>query len=600
MFKLRTLLPMFSALCWVSWACDDTPTDPLPQTSGVNHQAGVEAPPLSGTEALGTGGASSMGAGVTAPPGGVTPPTGGAGSADFTPGGRVWARLTRLQYAQSIEDALFIDLNTLGLELEPDTNPYLFNSIGASSSTLSALGVEQYVEASYEIAEAYLARRELIEMELGCAPTQLRDGCTDQWLRSLGLRLYRRPLEEQELERWLSLGELAQGDARSWDLGAQAIVAGMLQSPWTLYRLEVGEPHPERPELSRYTSLELASRLSFVLLNSAPDQRLITLGLEGSLSDDQVLSAEIDRLLALPRAREAVMEFFLQFLDVPRLRRVSRDPQRYPGFSPSLLEAMEMEVRLLVDDLAFRRDEDIRLLLSEPRAFVNSTLAEHYGLPTEGASPVVFEPVELSPSGPRVGLLGLGAFLTMNAHPTDTSPTLRGKYIRERLLCQKVPPPPDDVNLNLEGEQGETRTLRERLEQHREDPACFGCHSFIDPPGFLFERFDPVGKYREEVDGVPLDATGDLDGVPMEDSAALARHLASEERVTQCMTRQVYRFALGRLEVESEAPELERLHAQWRAEGFRFKALLKLLLMSEGFRSFDPTAQHITGEGSGE
>lgn len=599
---------VFITLLGIVWGCDEGPVTERPSSlAGVTGapQAGMGEPSLAGVEPpYMTGGASA--GGVSAPLGGETPTMGGepSGGAEpeerFTPGGRVWARLTRLQYAQSVEDALFVDLETLGLELEPDTNPYLFNSIGATSDTISALGVEQYVEAAYELAEAYLERRSLIEMELGCAPTQLRDGCTDQWLRTLGLRLYRRPLTDEELARWLSLGELAQGGAAGWEVGAQAIVAGLLQSPWTLYRLEVGEPHPSRPELSRYTSLELASRLSFVLLNSAPDVTLLNHGLEGTLNDEQTLESELDRLIALPRARESVMEFFLQFLDIPRLRRVSRDPQRYPGFSSALLEAMEMEVRLLVDDLAFRRDADIRLLLSEPRAFVNSTLAAHYDLPTEGTSPVLFEPVALDPNGPRAGLLGLGAFLTMNAHPTDTSPTLRGKYIRERLLCQEVPPPPGDIDLNLEADQSETRTLRERLEQHREDPACFGCHSFIDPPGFLFERFDAVGRYREEVDGVVLDASGDLDGVPMEDSAALGRHLAQGERVTRCLTRQVYRFALGRLEQPSEEPELDRLHESWRAQGFRFKALLKLLLMSEGFRSFDPRAQVTAVEGSSE
>ena len=597
--KVKILLSL--TLLWSGAACDDPPPA-LPPLSGQAMSPNDQPAPVAGEESPTAGERLSAGAGVEAPPiggGNPPPPPPPPVEGSFTPGGRVWSRLTRIQYAHLIEDALFVDLETLGLSLEPDTNPYLFNSIGAASSTLSALGVEQYVDAAYEVAALYLSRRELIEMALGCVPSQLRDGCSDQWLRELGLKLYRRPLEEAELERWLALGELAQAEARDWGVGAEAIVAGMLQSPWALYRLEDGSPDPARPELVRYSELSLASRLSFVLLNSAPDPRLLDLALEGRLSLDDTLSAEIDRLLELPRAREAMMEFFVQFLDVPRLKRVSRDPARYPGFSPELLDAMETEVRLIVDDLAFRRDADIRLLLSEPRAFVNSTLAQHYGLSLEGASPVIFEPVALDPSGPRAGLLGLGAFLTMNAHPTDTSPTLRGKYIRERLLCQVVPPPPDDIDLNLEPEQGEEpQTLRERLEQHREDPACYGCHSFIDPPGFLFERFDAVGRYREEVEGVSIDASGDIDGVVMEDSAALGRYLAEGDRVTRCLTKQLYRFALGRLEVASEEPELERLHELWRREGFRFKALLKQLLMSEGFRSYDPNAQATSPEGS--
>lgn len=499
------------------------------------------------------------------------------------PGPEVWARLTESQYRNMINDVLGID--TSDLLLEPDTNPYLFNSIGAGSSSLSSLGVEQYAEAAFVVAERYFETPQRIEVEFGCLPMNVNDGCADQMIRQLGLRLYRRPLTQEEVSRWLQLAGSVVPSDRPEDqrLGLETALAGILQSPSVLYRIERGEVDLSRSGQRRFTALEMASRIAFTLQDTSPDLELLTAALDGRLEDPVELSAQLDRLLESERTRLSIERFFEQYLDLGRLAHVERDPTRYEGFTPALLASMETEVRLLVNDLVFRRDGDIRRLFDERRAYLNSTLAEHYGVSLEEGSPVVFEPISLGVDTPRVGFLGTAAFLTMNAHPTETSPTLRGKYIRERLLCQVVPPPPDDIDLNLEPETGEASTLRERLELHREDPACMGCHSFIDPPGFLFEFFDSVGRYRETLDGVNLDASGNLDGVPMENLSDLADFLADDPRLTECMTRQVYRFALGRLETVGEESEIQRLHQAFATEGYRFKALFKQLLMSDGF-----------------
>lgn len=516
------------------------------------------------------------------------------------PGPATWARLTSAQYLNMVSDILGVDASDL--DLEPDTNPYLFTSIGAGESVLSSLGAERYTEAGVEVARRYFERPDRLEMDLGCVPSSLDDGCSDQMIRWLGLRLYRRPLVEAEVDRWRehagAISALSEGgsEAEATLIGLQWALAGMLQTPQVLYRLEAGEPDPNSssPEALRYTSLEMASRLAFTLQNTTPDPDLIEAGVSGALVDPERLTAEVDRLLDTSSARAAVGAFFTQYLDLARLRSVERDPARYPGVTPALLEAMEVEVQLLVDELVFRERRDVRRLFDQRRAYVNATLAAHYDLSVEGASPVLFQPVSLSDESPRAGLLGLGAFLTMNAHPTETSPTLRGKYIRERLLCQEVPPPPDDIDLNLEREVGEAATLRERLEQHRDDPACYGCHQFIDPPGFIFERFDSVGRYRETLDGVALDTSGEIDGVPVSDVAGLAALLADDPRLTQCMVRQLYRFAQGRLETEGEEGELTRLHTRFAADGFRFDQLLRALALSEGFRSLSLTSAEVT------
>ena len=499
-------------------------------------------------------------------------------------GPSVWGRITSTQYMNMVGDVLGIDASDL--PIEPDTNPYLFFSIGAGQSVLTEVGAELYAEAAFSIASRYFENLDHVETALGCLPATLGDGCSDQFVRDLGLRLYRRPLEEEEAQRWLQVAEQVIASTQgTWVQGLEAVLAGMLQSTQTLYRLERGETDPDHPDRLRYTSIEMASRVAFTLLDGPPDFELLIAGIEGKLTDSAELGLQIDRLINTQKAREGVQHFFAQYLDLNRLHRIELDIERYPTFSKALIEAMETEIKLLVDDLVYRREGDIRQLLSQKKAYVNRLLAEHYGVSLDNGSPIIFEQIELPSESPRVGFLGLGAFLTMNAHPTDTSPTLRGKYIRERLLCQIVPPPPENIDLNITQEEGEVASLRERLELHRQDPACQGCHSFIDPPGFLFERFDSLGRYRDEVDGIMIDDSGDLDGVQLANSGELAEMLAQDERFSLCMVRQLFRHSLGRLEERGEEGELERIHQRFEASGFKFKALLKALILSEGFRT---------------
>ena len=329
----------------------------------------------------------------------------------------------------------------------------------------------------------------------------------------------------------------------------------------------------------------MASRLSFLLWNATPDDTLLDAAEAGELLDSGSLVAHAERLLADPRASEAVQEFFAQYFDLSRLGGVTRDPVEYPEFSPTLIAAMRTEVQLLVDDFVFRRDADVRGIFGTTQTFVNDELASLYGVDAPGASPIAFVPVELPADGPRAGLLTLGAFLTMNAHETETSPTLRGKYVRERVLCQTVPPPPPNVDTDIEPGANTGKTLRERLEQHMTDPACASCHAFIDPPGFLFESYDSLGRFRtEDGNGYPIDATGDFDGEPLAWAKDLAPLLTQDERVGLCVTTQLFRHAQGRLETDEEVDILDDLDAKFAADGYRFRQLLLHLVTHEGFR----------------
>jgi len=504
----------------------------------------------------------------------------------LVPAGAVVPRLTAEQYRNTIADLYGPALPRL--PLEPDTNPYLFYTIGAATSSVSQTGVERYAESAFAVAEAVFDDPARIERIFSCVPAAADDDCAETFVREQGLRTLRRPLTDEEVDRWLSVSrDTADGDPMR---GLETVLAGLLQTPHFLYRVELGEPDPAVPGRMRYSSYEMAQRLSYLVWNTTPDDALLEAAARDELTDPVQIEAHTRRMLDDPRARRAVQDFFSQYLYLKQLARAERDPERYPGASPELIAAMETEVRLLVDDLVFRRNADIRRLFSDRRGYVNADLAALYGVDAPGASEVSFVPVDFGPDIPRAGVLTLGAFLTMNAHPTETSPTLRGKYVRERVLCQSVPPPPDDIDLNLEPTEGDPPTLRERLEQHRSDPACAGCHAYIDPPGYLFENYDSIGRFRTEVDGYPVDATGDLDGVPLNDARDLAVVLRDSEQVGRCMAQQLYRHATGRLDEPGERPSLEAIQEEFAASGYRFADLIVAIATSEGFRTVsEPT-----------
>jgi hypothetical protein len=518
--------------------------------------------------------------GVVSGPGGETAGQGGATA--------VLPRLTSEQYANSVRDLLGTGLPAV--VLEPDTNPYLFTSIGATTTTLSEVGVQDYEQAAHILAGTVFgdpARRQAL---VGCAPLAPGDECVRAFLARFGRRALRRPLAADELERWVAVSaQEAGGDP--WR-GLRIAVAGILQSPYFIYRIELGEPDPDHAGRLRYSSWEMASRLSFLMWNTTPDDALLAAAERGELTTDAGVRAAAERLLDDPRARASVQSFFAQYLDLGRLRAVAPDTTLHPTWTPTMAGSMRREVELLVDDLVFGEGADARTLFSTRTTFVNAELAALYGIDAPGATADAFVRAELPADGPRAGLLTLGAFLAMNAHPADTAPTLRGKYLRERVLCELVPPPPQDFDIGIGGDEEEPRTMRERMEQHAGNPACAGCHTALDPPGFLFEAFDEAAVFRTaDHAGNPVDTSGDLDGVPLADARELAAHLVGDPRVPACMVRQLFRHANGRLELEGEADALAALTEEFAAGGHQFRSLLVSLVASDSFRTL--TAEEV-------
>lgn len=510
---------------------------------------------------------------------------------ELVPVAPVLPRLTAAQYRNALVDLLGPNLPET--PVEPDTNPYLFDSIGASTTTLSELGAQQYEEAADVVTRAVFADRGRRAALVGCEVTAPGDACVVEFLTTFGRRVVRRPLTPVELDRWVGVATTL-ADPDGWE-GLRLAVAGLLQSASFLYRVEVGEPDPEKEGQNRLTGWEMATRLSFLLWNTIPSDALLDAAEAGDLDHAEGVAAAAESLLADERARPALQAFFAQYLDLRRLDGIERNPETYPAFVPGMTAAMRTEVELLVDDVVFGAEEaDARGIFSTRRTFVNSELAALYGVDAPGADASTFVPVELAADGPRAGILTSAAFLTMNAHETQTSPTARGKYIRERVLCQSVPPPPNDVDTSLDPPDGEApQTVREQLAEHRENPQCAGCHAFTDPPGLVFEGFDSVGAHRTMEAGAPVDTSGDLDGKPLADARALAAMLEDEPMVGHCMVTQLFRHAQSRLDADEEGVVLDDLDARFAASGHDFQTLILELVTHPGFRTIAPTGEDL-------
>ena len=337
-------------------------------------------------------------------------------------------------------------------------------------------------------------------------------------------------MRPEELDRYLALARTLGDEVEDVLAG---VTAALLQSPNFLYRSEIGVPDPTDPGRRLLTSFELAARLSYFLWAAPPDEALLDAAESGALATDAGLEAQTRRLLASPRARSTMAEFFVELFRLRRLDRINESRTKYRQYTPTLGASMRGETLRLIEAIAFDPGRDFREIFSARFTYLNPELARLYGLPTPPlARPTDYVRVELPPQQGRAGVLGHGSFLTIFAHATTSSPTKRGKFIRESLLCQAVPPPPPDVATRLpKDEEGKpARTTRQKLEAHRKDARCNGCHKAMDPLGLAFEGFDGIGAARQREAGLPIDTSGELDGVSFGDPGQLGALLSKSAK----------------------------------------------------------------------
>jgi mono/diheme cytochrome c family protein len=505
-------------------------------------------------------------------------------------------RLTRVQYLNTLR-ALFGEQMELPTELEPDTLVSGSAAVGAARVVVSLRGTEKYAAAAFALARRALADVDFRARFVRCAPDAAFDAaCAGDLLERFGLRAWRRPLTADERERYLELGRRAAAEAAKPERGrAQpalvAITAALLQSPNFLYRVEVGLPDPADPSLRRLTDFELGSRLSYFLWAAPPDDELLDAAAAGRLGTDAGLAAAAERMLRSPRSRETMRGFFAELFRLAKLDRLAEYRAKYKQVTDTLPASMRGETMRVIEEIAFAPDRDFREIFAAKFTYVNAELARLYGLPEPAASDSEgFARVALPAGSTRPGVLGQASFLSVQSHPTGPSPTKRGKFIRETLLCQPVPPPPPEVNTKLpkDPDGAPPRTTRAKLAAHRTSPKCAGCHKAMDPLGLAFETYDGIGAYRDHEGAERIDPSGELDGVAFKDAGELGTLLAKSPKVAACMARSLLRFALGHLESEDEQPLIDELTAGLARDGYRFPALVLAVVKSQGFRSISP------------
>ncbi|HEU4406293.1 MAG TPA: DUF1592 domain-containing protein [Polyangiaceae bacterium] len=497
---------------------------------------------------------------------------------DTSPGPAPARRLTRWEYNNTVRDLL--GDGSRPADAFPADEEALGFSNNATALTTSSTLVQSYMLAAEGLAERAAER---LGPLLPCDPAgPAGDACGRQFVAAFGRRAFRRPLGDDEVEGFAGL---FRGGAGAGD-GAKLVVEAMLQSPPFLYRIELAGAPAEGAASVPLGPFELASRLSYFLWGTMPDDALFAAAESGRLAAREGVAAEARRMLADPKARELVGRFHEEWLDYDRVLSLGRgkSAQYFPEWSPEYPPLMLEEARAFVGHVVFDEPAgDLTTLLTAPYTFVNAELAAFYGL--EGApAGEAFARVE---GGGRAGLLTLGALLAFHAHSDQTSPVHRGQMVRERLLCDPVPPPPPEFDTTVP-KVDEAPTARARFAAHSEQRACSGCHVKLDPIGFGFEAFDGVGRPRQlEADGSAVDASGELTGTDVDGRFVgvpeLAARLARSAQVRRCYVTQWFRFAQGRAEAEADRCSLESLREAFAASGGNVRELLVSMTQTDAF-----------------
>jgi hypothetical protein len=458
-----------------------------------------------------------------------------------------------------------------------------FDAVGAAQTTFVDDTVSDYELSAWAVASAAAADTARIDAWSGCEPEGPEDtACLRQFISGFGRVAWRRSLDDEEVDAYAAVGEAAATELGDFYAGVEYALSGLLQSPNFLYVIELGEPVADAPGQRALTGLELVTRLSFFLLGTTPSAADLDDAEAGALATEEGVRAKAQAMLDDPRAKAALDDFYAEVYSLRDLDTTNKDATIFPDYTPALAVDMKEETLRLIRDLVWDRDADIRELLTAQYSFVTPALAAHYGLdaPAGGG----FARVDFPDGSARVGLLGQGSFLSVFAHENSTSPTRRGKFVRERVLCQSVPAPPGNVNTTLEPpEPG--RTMREQLLQHQTDESCRGCHELMDNIGFGMESFDGVGAFRTKENGVTVDPSGEILGVgEFDDLRGLAALLHEQPAVADCAVRNFYRHALGHVETTGELELLGQLVDDFVADEHRVRELLVDIAASRAFR----------------
>ena len=502
-------------------------------------------------------------------------------------------RLTHSQYNHTVRDLLGDEIQPANSFPKEDFIRGFKNQL--ESQGISPLQAEAYSKAAERLAQAAFRggdHRDLIPGE-PASPTDAV--CAERFVRQFGRRAFRRPLSDGEAQSYLRLFQQEAGRSGEFLGGARIVVETMLQSPHFLFRVERGPGGP-------FEKFEVASRLSYFLWDTMPDDELLEAAQRGELATREQIEARARRMLADPRAKTSFDEFLSQWMRFDSVLGATRDRRRYGEFDTALATAMVEETRRLFQNLVWN-DQNFMEFFTADYTFINAELAKLYGLPEPAEE---YARVAYGASSGRAGVLGHGSFLVATSNPAETSPTSRGLFVRNQFLGQEVPAPPPGVNTSLPELTVEAPlTNRQRLAVHLNSESCASCHRLIDPIGLGFEQYNSIGAFEEKMlvrsggrRGAPstmvelaIDTTAHIQGLENSEFSTpkeLGRILAQSKTCQKCIVKQLFRYAFGRQETGSDQPVIDAVFEKFRDSDFRFRELIVAIATSDLFLQKGP------------
>ncbi len=495
-------------------------------------------------------------------------------------------RLTRFEYNRTVRDLLG-DTSSPADALPPEEEVAGFNN-QAAALTSSDLLIEQYMKVAEDISARAVGN--MSALIPGCDPElDGHDACASSFIEDFGKRAFRRPLSEPEIERFQSVFDwaIADADLGRFEDGIEVVLQVMLQSPSFLYRPELGAETPIEGDVVPFTSWEMATKLSYMLWNTMPDDALFAAAEADELRTKEQIAAQATRMLEDEKARDLIRNFHTQWLQLTHLDSVTKDTAVYPAYQSSLRGLWKEEIQTFVEQVILEGDGSLETLLTADYSFMNEELASFYGGDVlESVSGPEFRQVQVDPER-RAGFLTSAGLMATHANVNQSSPVFRGKFVREQLMCNTLPPPPNDLVI-VPPELDPTKTTKEQFEEIGANPACAGCHTLMNPIGFIFEHYDAIGQWRDQQNGKNIDATGevvqtdDIDG-DYDGAIELASALAGSTQVRECVSSQWFRFAYNRTVTAEDSCSVEQLNDVFRASGFNIKALLVALTQTNAF-----------------
>jgi hypothetical protein len=495
------------------------------------------------------------------------------------PGRKDMHRLNTAEYNATVKDVL-------GTQLQPANPSWRGGEIDGWDNIASQLGVddtqyERYFTAANDLAEEFFANPALKARYVTCATTDDAT-CVNGIINNAGLHIFRRPLSTEEVATYFKAYQGARTIGDDHDQSLKVVLRALLSSAEFLYRIEI-DPDPASTTPHAVTAYELASRLSYFLWSSAPDDALLAAAADSSLVADAGLGAAVDRMLTDAKAQRLIENFAGQWLGGRKIAEKTVDPAVYPDWNPDLAGAAQRELYAYFGEF-LSGARPWNTFLSADVNFLEPPLAALYGVAGTGRTEVTTDT--------RYGFLGLGGFLAASSVAARTSPTLRGRWILQNLLCNKpADPPPMVPELEEQSADLSNLSIREKLEAHRANPACAGCHSIIDPYGLALEEYDGIGKYRTSYpDGTPIDASAVVpptdvnpQGLTFSGLNGLSQAVGADPRFMTCVGSKLLTYGLGRLTTESDKPYLKTITDAWAANP-TLPALIRSLALSAPFR----------------